>query len=154
MRASSAGETPDFQKFGIRRIKEECVAREEEHPEWNMKLNMRTLNVLMSGQPDAPHWWLPGEPDFNDEEDEEDGEGVEGGEEEEEQGALRICSPIGTSAADAPAPRSHGRISGALHECPAPTLGADVEGCSTRTCGHTVCELLRSCSTSSGGGLG
>lgn len=73
-RAAEAGTPPDFNAFNVERIREMCVQEAEEHPGWNMKLTMRSLSMFLEDQDESTHWWLPGEPDFNDEEEDSEGE--------------------------------------------------------------------------------
>jgi hypothetical protein len=73
-RAGEAGTAPDFNAFDIQHIWERCAQEAKEHPDWNLKLTTRTLTLLVGKQPVSTHWWLPGEPDFNDDDDDDEGE--------------------------------------------------------------------------------
>jgi hypothetical protein len=74
-RAGEAGVNPDFNNFCADAIRNACIERGIEHPEYHLQLNLRTLPSFLSDEDEETFWWLPGETDSEEEESEEEEEG-------------------------------------------------------------------------------
>ena len=91
MHAGKTQTDPDFDAFSIEKVTEQCKRRSEEHPEWNVGLNMLDLDTHLENQ-EYVAWWIPGDKSWEDEEEEEMAEEERALEEVgDDPGASHIC---------------------------------------------------------------
>ena len=91
VRAGRTQTDPDFDAFTIEKVTEQCKRRSEEHPEWNVGLNMLDLDTRLENQ-EYVAWWIPGDKSWEDEEEEQAAEEERASEEAgEDPGASHMC---------------------------------------------------------------
>jgi hypothetical protein len=96
-------EEPDFDAFSLSKILQECKSVTAQNPQWNSKLSMPNLPLLLKNQ-NCTYWWLPGEKtmeDYDEDEDNDDDDDKNRNKEQEEEEEVEVVSEKEDRDADA-----------------------------------------------------